>query len=87
MVEKIRNYKMTDHESFEKWHKANYKGYVYAKSTNGSYLHARLDLDYGIWQAATLAERWTTRTLSASLEQNLPPDTNVTPLYSVKEIV
>jgi hypothetical protein len=48
---------MTDCKAFEDWHKVNYRGYVYEKSTNGSYLHVRLDLDYDIWQAATLAER------------------------------
>lgn len=35
-----------------------------------------------LYETPSIAEGWTTRTLSVALEKNLPPDTTVTPLYT-----
>lgn len=35
------------------------------------------------YETPSIAEGWTTRTLSVSLEKNLPPDTTVTELYAL----
>lgn len=40
-----------EREAFEAWHKKEYRNLNYA-THNGRYLNARIDLDWGIWQAA-----------------------------------